>query len=108
MPKLDKGITLTWAKKNFDVRDILIEEKLKGTVLTDFICNAIRFYENNKYSQNNKLNELILEEIIDKKIRKALKNYNNEISITEKENKINNLEYLENLEDINDKDLEDD
>lgn len=105
MPKLEKGITLTWAKKNFDVRDILIEEKLKGTVLTDFICNAIRFYENNKYSENNTLNELDLEKIIDKKIKEALKNYNNEISITKEENKIDRLE---NLDDINDADIEDD
>lgn len=105
MPKLEKGITLTWAKKNFDVRGILVEEKIKGTVLTDYICNAIRFYENNKYRKNNILYELDIEKLIDKKVREVLNLYSNKMILTEKENKI---EDLENLEYIDDEDLQDD
>ena len=71
MPSIDKvggGITITFAPKNDDVREILVElKKSKKTKLTDYICEAIRFYEANKDKMNNddksNLDEIIKEEV---------------------------------------------
>lgn len=71
MPSIDKvggGITITFAPKNDDVREILVElKKSKKVKLTDYICEAIRFYEANKDKMNNddksNLDEIIKEEV---------------------------------------------
>ena len=71
MPSIDKvggGITITFAPKNDDVREILVElKKSKKIKLTDYICEAIRFYEANKDKMNNddksNLDEIIKEEV---------------------------------------------
>ena len=69
MPSIDKvggGITITFAPKNDDVREILVElKKSKKVKLTDYICEAIRFYEANKDKMNktDNLAEIIKEEV---------------------------------------------
>ena len=71
MPSIDKvggGITITFDPKNDDVREILVElKKSKKIKLTDYICEAIRFYEANKDKMNNddksNLDEIIKEEV---------------------------------------------
>ncbi len=76
MPSIDKpggGLTLTFAAKNEDVRKILVEYKKQKVVLTDYICNAIRFYEENKEKSihNNSLN---IQELVRMEVEKAIKN----------------------------------
>lgn len=107
MPAIDKGITLTFAKKNFDVKDILKEKKANGIIITDYICNAIRFYEKNKDNVNSSIDINKIERMIEEKIEQALKDYKN----IDKEAVITNEikdEYLEDIDDINDDDLGDD
>lgn len=57
MPSLRKkngGLTLTFAPRNEDVRLILLEKKdNEGLVLTDYICEAIRFYEKHNHIPPN-------------------------------------------------------
>lgn len=75
MPSIDKvggGITITFAPKNDDVREILVElKKSKKVKLTDYICEAIRFYEANKDKINNDKGDLA--EIIKEEVSKQVK-----------------------------------
>lgn len=52
------GYTLTFAKKNKDVETMLTEKKKQGIKLTDYICDAIRAFENNKPTGNIDINTL--------------------------------------------------
>jgi len=52
--KKQDAMTLTFSRKNKDVYDFLEESKKdKGFVATDYICEAVRFYNANKGSINN-------------------------------------------------------
>lgn len=50
MPSVKQGggYTLTFAKKNKDVQDHLEELKKKKVTITDYLCDAVRFYEKHK------------------------------------------------------------
>lgn len=54
------GYTLTFSEKNKDVREILAEKKRQKIVITDYICEAVRFYEKNK---NKNLADEIKEQV---------------------------------------------
>ncbi|WP_338631899.1 hypothetical protein [Clostridium baratii] len=108
MPSLDKGLTITWAKKNYDVKDILKIKKEEGIKLTDYVCEAIRFFEKNKDNVNSNFDIKMIEELVDRRIKEYLDN-SNEMAITiNKENTINKLLHLEKVDDIYDFELEDD
>jgi hypothetical protein len=91
MPSVKQGggYTLTFAKKNEDVKELLSEKKNKGVIITDYICEAIRFFEANK----DKI-EVSIEELVKREIAKALEN----ISILTETPKNEDLE--DNIEDI--------
>lgn len=46
------GYTLTFSKKNKDIEKLLAEKKKQGIQRTDYICDAIRAYENNSTNIN--------------------------------------------------------
>lgn len=106
MPSIDKqggGLTLTFAQKNDDVRKILAGYKKQKVVLTDYICTAIRFYEENKNKiqcSNNKDN-IEIQELVKAEIDKALRNLSftnlNQIQEVEVEEKRVDLE--DNIDD---------
>ena len=50
MPSVKQGggYTLTFAKKNKDVQDHLEELKKNKVTITDYLCDAVRFYEKHK------------------------------------------------------------
>lgn len=107
MPSVKQGggYTLTFAKKNQDVKSILDRKKKDKIVITDYICEAIRFYENNKNKEfnNNQISNIDIEKLIEDKIKIVLENNigidsNNEV-----------LEHdLENTDDIDEFDIEED
>lgn len=84
MPSIDKvggGITITFAPKNDDVREILVElKKSKKVKLTDYICEAIRFYEANKDKINNDKGDLA--EIIKEEVSKQVKSEIEKIEVS--------------------------
>lgn len=84
MPSIDKvggGITITFAPKNDDVREILVElKKSKKVKLTDYICEAIRFYEANKDKMNNDKGDLA--EIIKEEVSKQVKSEIEKIEVS--------------------------
>lgn len=97
------GYTLTFAKKNQDVRNHLDELKAKKVVITDYICEAIRFYEENKSkTTSDTIDPSILDRMIEDKIKLLMENkfiineYNTEISLED------------NLDDVSDDDLDED
>ena len=74
MPSINKpggGITLGFAAKNEDVRLILVELKKKKINLTDYICNAVRFYEENKDKTNT--SSINIAELVRIEVEKQLK-----------------------------------
>lgn len=98
------GYTLTFAKKNLDVKELLDEFKKNKVVITDYICEAIRFYEKNKDKNlnSNAIDPLMLDKMIEDKIKLLMENNftkNNESSVL-------NLE--DNLDYVSDSDLEED
>ncbi|MEG0051209.1 MAG: hypothetical protein RR712_03440 [Terrisporobacter sp.] len=80
MPSVKQGggYTLTFAKKNEDVKELLAEKKqIKGLILTDYVCEAIRFFESNKNKINATIDSCTIEELVKKEIAKALNNVDN-------------------------------
>lgn len=84
MPSIDKvggGITITFSPKNDDVREILVElKKSKKVKLTDYICEAVRFYEANKDKMNNDKGDLA--EIIKEEVSKQVKDEIEKIEVS--------------------------
>jgi len=82
MPSVKQGggYTLTFAKKNEDVKELLAaKKKEKGMILTDYICEAVRFYEENKNKiVNNQLGNIDIEELVKKEVSKILNNIQQE------------------------------
>lgn len=69
------GYTLTFAKKNQDVRDHLDKLKAKKVVITDYICEAIRFYEENKSkTTSDTIDPVLLDKMIEDKIKVLIGN----------------------------------
>ena len=104
MPSIDKvggGITITFAPKNDDVREILVElKKSKKVKLTDYICEAIRFYEANKDKINNDKGDLaeIIKEEVSKQIKDEIEKILEEKKLTLIENVSVSLE--DELDDV--------
>ncbi|MEF9991363.1 MAG: hypothetical protein RR657_01735 [Peptostreptococcaceae bacterium] len=50
MPSVNQGggYTLTFAQKNKDVQEHLHKLKKQKVVITDYLCDAVRFYEKHK------------------------------------------------------------
>ena len=63
------GINLAFAARNEDVRLILVGLKEKKVNLTDYVCNAIRFYEENKDKSNSNVN---IAELVKLEVEKQL------------------------------------
>ncbi len=54
MPSVKQGggYTLTFSKKNQDVKKILADKQERGIKITDYLCEAVRAFENNKSNFN--------------------------------------------------------
>lgn len=107
MPSVKQGggYTLTFSKKNEDIKELLAEKKkVKGFILTDYICEAVRFFEANKdKTENNQISSINIEDIVKQEVAKVLSNIPGEIKIAEIQEEATDLE--DNLDDI---DIEED
>ncbi|AUN08943.1 hypothetical protein CF081_19475 [Clostridium botulinum] len=95
-----KPILLTFSERNRDVYDLINDrdtEEFKQN--TDYICNAIRFYE--QYKEQVELNKsFINEDKIEDIVLKVLKKYNvNDIAIDMDNDDFKNIE--ENIDNLN-------
>ena len=96
------GYTLTFAKRNKDIQNLLADKKNEGIIITDYICEAIRFFEQNKNNNKNSndLNVDLIEKIVEQKIKETL----NKIPYIKPEDNIiknfNNVSLESNLDGI--------
>lgn len=109
MPSVKQGggYTLTFARKNYDVRDHLDKLKENKVVITDYLCEAVRFYEEHKNDDKlnkNGINNLDIEKLIEEKL-KAMIDVSNLVNIDSKKNS-KSLE--DDIDNIDDTDLEED
>ena len=92
------GYTLTFSKKNEDIKELLIEKrKIKGFVLTDYICDAIRFFEANK-DEKKEITNINIEELVKQEVAKILSNIPIKVENEEVNEKTSTLE--KNLDDV--------
>ncbi len=113
MAKRPGSLVLTFSKKNSDVRKLLENKKSKDEnfIVTQYICDSIRFYE--KYKDSTEFNDLAaVKKLIDDRLKEfmrinstatfALEQYENnlekKVSINELKIDTSNLE--NDLDDI--------
>lgn len=88
------GHTLTFSKKNKDVKELLGKYKKeakdteKSFIANDYICEAIRFYEKNKSSMFNENTNITLdiEKLVEEKIKELIGKKEESITKGEKNN----------------------
>ena len=100
MPSVKQGggYTLTFSKKNEDIRDLIIEKReKKGFILTDYICDAIRFFEANK-DEKKEITNINIEELVKQEVAKILSNIPIKVENEEVNEKTSTLE--KNLDDV--------
>jgi len=103
MPSVKQGggYTLTFAKKNEDIKELLSEKKNKGFIITDYICEAIRFFEANKDKiEVNRLGSINIEDLVKKEIAKALGNNSTDNDTKEKEISEESIDLEDDLDDL--------
>lgn len=111
------GYTLTFSKKNQDAKTIIDQKKGEGNIFTDYICEAVRFYEKNK----DRGLEQQIEEILDRKLNEKfafmignIQNFSNMFSSNQQEgaitkDELTKPEEIKNLEnDLDDIDTDED
>lgn len=73
MPSVKQGggYTLTFSKKNKDVQTLLADVQKEGVKITDYLCDAVRFFNENKDSDIRKDNTDIqeLKDLINSKFK---------------------------------------
>lgn len=81
MPKKQKSHTLTFSRKNKDIENLIARKgEDKSFILTDYICEAIRFFEEYKDKVNQNSNSHIninsIIDLIDSRLNERLKEGN--------------------------------
>jgi hypothetical protein len=74
MAKRPGSLVLTFSKKNIDVKSLLENKKFKNEafIVTDYICESIRFYE--KHKNSIEFNNLeTVKKLIDEKLKSFIK-----------------------------------
>lgn len=92
------GYTLTFSRKNEDVKDILDKKKNKGVIITDYLCQAVRFYEENKEKNFNNSN-IDITDLVRKEMEKIL---NTKEASRSAEKTVDLEEDLEFIDDVDD------
>lgn len=92
------GYTLTFSRKNEDVKDILDKKKNKGIIITDYLCQAVRFYEENKEKNLNNSN-IDITDLVRKEIEKILNAKEVSESVEKNVDLEENLEFIEDVDD---------
>ena len=93
------GYTLTFSRKNEDVKDILDKKKNKGIIITDYLCQAVRFYEENKEKNFNNSSNIDITDLVRKEMEKIL---NSKESSESEEKNVDLEENLDFIEDVDD------
>lgn len=106
--KQQTAVTLSFSRKNLDIFNLLVEKRENGPFnQNEYICNAIRFYEENK-GKNGRFMEIdAINKLIEDKLIEFKNNYLSEVSADRENN--NNDNYFLNIKDnLAESDLADD
>jgi hypothetical protein len=74
MAKRPGSLALSFSKKNMDIRNLLENKKStsEAFIVTDYICESIRFYE--KYKNSIEFNDLgTVKKLIDERLKEFMK-----------------------------------
>lgn len=83
--------TISFSKQNQDIREDLIKKKNNNINISNYICDAIRFYEKNK----NKQDISDIDNLIDNKLKELLKTIDINVSNNnEQKEEVTSLETL--------------
>lgn len=93
------GYTLTFSRKNEDVKDILDKKKNKGIIITDYLCQAVRFYEENKEKNLNNSSNIDITYLVRKEMEKILNAKEVSESVEKNVDLEENLEFIEDVDD---------
>ncbi|WP_338894859.1 hypothetical protein [Clostridium perfringens] len=93
------GYTLTFSRKNEDVKDILDKKKNKGIIITDYLCQAVRFYEENKEKNLNNSSNIDITDLVRKEMEKILNAKEVSESVEKNIDLEENLEFIEDVDD---------
>lgn len=93
------GYTLTFSRKNEDVKDILDKKKNKGIIITDYLCQAVRFYEENKEKSFNNNSNIDITELVRKEMEKILTTKEASRSAEKTVDLEEDLEFIDDVDD---------
>ncbi|XZM47570.1 hypothetical protein ACSXAC_15355 (plasmid) [Clostridium perfringens] len=93
------GYTLTFSRKNEDVKDILDKKKNKGIIITDYLCQAVRFYEENKEKNLNNSSNIDITYLVRKEMEKILNAKEVSESVEKNVDLEENLDFIEDVDD---------
>ncbi|MDJ8959761.1 MULTISPECIES: hypothetical protein [Clostridium] len=93
------GYTLTFSRKNEDVKDILDKKKNKGIIITDYLCQAVRFYEENKEKNLNNSSNIDITDLVRKEMEKILNAKEVSESVEKNMDLEENLDFIEDVDD---------
>lgn len=112
MPSIKKqvSITLSFSQKNQDIyNDLQEKKKEKGFNQSEYICDCIRFFEQNKDKINDNINKNDVLKLIDEKLEDFKNNLNlSDLQIEAVKNELDNEKLESDIEDINSSWFEDD
>ncbi|MDU7726987.1 MAG: hypothetical protein E7K00_16030 [Clostridium perfringens] len=93
------GYTLTFSRKNEDVKDILDKKKNKGIIITDYLCQAVRFYEENKEKNLNNSSNIDITYLVRKEMEKILNAKEVSESVEKNVDLEEDLEFIDDIDD---------
>ncbi|WP_039242703.1 hypothetical protein [Clostridium botulinum] len=99
-------LTVSFSKKNLDVKNLIDnkKEQIEGFEHSQYVCDAIRFYEKYKDKEFNNINKDEIIRLVDERFEKLKEQLiSNEVvvSLTDEKEKFNDAILEENIENIN-------
>ncbi|CAG7841152.1 hypothetical protein CLOHAE12215_02576 [Clostridium haemolyticum] len=108
-------LTVSFSKKNLEIKELIEDkkEKIKGFEHSQYICDAIRFYEENKNKTfDSTINADEIRKLVDERFQELknelLNNKESLIALDDEKEKFNDAILEENIENINPSFLDED
>ncbi|KLU74306.1 hypothetical protein [Clostridium botulinum] len=100
-------LTVSFSKKNLDVKNLIDnkKEQMEGFEHSQYVCDAIRFYEKYKDKEFNNINKDEIRKIVDERFQELknelLNNKESLVALDDEKEKFNDAILEQNIENIN-------
>lgn len=100
-------VTVSFSKKNLDVKNLIDskKEQIEGFEHSQYVCEAIRFYEKYKDKELGSINKDEIRKLVDERFQELknelLNNKESLIALDDEKEKFNDAILEENIENIN-------